>query len=150
MPNNPLLTGPSFASAKEAETAFYDAFMRADLEAMMDVWATTSDIVCIHPLGAVLYGTDEVREGFRQMFVDAPQMRFKIQHNETIDGDDLVIHILYEYIRMIGDQVDQLPLVVTNSYRQTPTGWRMVLHHASPSQQHAEAAIEPGMSRRVH
>ena len=36
-------------SAAEVEAAFYDALHRADLEALMALWADDEEIVCIHP-----------------------------------------------------------------------------------------------------
>ena len=39
-------------SAAEVEAAFYDALHRADLEALMALWADDEEIVCIHPGGA--------------------------------------------------------------------------------------------------
>ena len=38
-----------FASPEQAEAAFYSAFEKADLDAMMSVWAEDEDIVCMHP-----------------------------------------------------------------------------------------------------
>ena len=38
-----------FTSPQEVEDAFYDAFARADLEAMMVVWSEDEEVICIHP-----------------------------------------------------------------------------------------------------
>ncbi|GIT54342.1 MAG: hypothetical protein Ct9H300mP16_15020 [Pseudomonadota bacterium] len=49
----------TFSSAHVAETAFYDAFQSADLEAMMRVWHP-DEAVCIHPFGRRIEGHDAV------------------------------------------------------------------------------------------
>ncbi|MCX7168975.1 MAG: nuclear transport factor 2 family protein, partial [Proteobacteria bacterium] len=36
-----------FPTPQDAEAAFYDALERADLEALMAVWAEDEEIVCI-------------------------------------------------------------------------------------------------------
>ena len=48
-------------SAAEVEAAFYDALNRADLEALMALWADDEEIVCIHPGGARLIGHAAIR-----------------------------------------------------------------------------------------
>ena len=41
---------------EEAETAFYEALEKGDLEAMMAIWADDEEVVCIHPGGQRLTG----------------------------------------------------------------------------------------------
>ncbi|HZV65893.1 MAG TPA: nuclear transport factor 2 family protein, partial [Telluria sp.] len=43
-------------SAAEVEAAFYDALNRADVEALMLLWADDEEIVCVHPGGPRLLG----------------------------------------------------------------------------------------------
>jgi hypothetical protein len=45
-----------FATPEDVETAFYEAIARADLVALMSVWADDEEIVCIHPTGQRLTG----------------------------------------------------------------------------------------------
>ena len=52
-----------FNSAQAAETAFYDAFQRADLEAMMLIWHL-HEAVCIHPFGQRIEGRGAVRRSW--------------------------------------------------------------------------------------
>ena len=66
-----------FPTPDDAETAFYDAFERADLAAMMAVWAESDDIVCIHPQGPRLAGFEAVRESWAQIFAGGAQLRVR-------------------------------------------------------------------------
>ena len=63
---------PLYTTPQDAEAAFYDALERADLEAMMGVWAEDEEIVCVLPGGPRLAGYSAVREGlnkgFRKLF----------------------------------------------------------------------------------
>ena len=43
-------------SAAEVEAAFYDALNRADVDALMLLWADDDEIFCIHPGGPRLHG----------------------------------------------------------------------------------------------
>ena len=52
-----------FPTAQDAETAFYDAFERADVAAMMAVWAEDDDVVCVHPSGPRLVGFEAAGDG---------------------------------------------------------------------------------------
>jgi len=46
----------AWATPEAAEKAFYESFEAGDLPTMMQVWADTSDICCIHPMGKALRG----------------------------------------------------------------------------------------------
>ena len=70
------MTGKIFPTAQDAESAFYEALERCDLEGMMAVWSEDDEIVCVHPAGARLTGQDELLDKFpvlqRTLRVRAP------------------------------------------------------------------------------
>jgi len=121
-----------FATAQEAEHAFYQAFERADLVAMMAVWAEEDDIVCVHPGGARHTGVVEVRESWRQIFVQGPRLRFRLTGSRVFSGRMLSIHSVYEHVSVAGDPRQANPVLATNIYLLTDRGWRMLMHHGSP------------------
>ncbi|HSP00552.1 MAG TPA: nuclear transport factor 2 family protein, partial [Thioalkalivibrio sp.] len=45
-----------YESSEQVEAAFYDAFERADMDVMREVWANDKGISCIHPGGERLDG----------------------------------------------------------------------------------------------
>jgi len=130
-----------FATAQDAENAFYEALERADLEAMMAVWAEDEDIVCVHPGGQRLAGQAEVREAWRQMFAGGPGLGVRISQQSVIAGVMVEVHSLHENITVAGEAQPRPPMVATNVYLRTAAGWRMIAHHASPAQ--AGTAPEP-------
>lgn len=122
----------TFATAQEAEHAFYHAFERADLAAMMAVWAEEDDIVCVHPGGERRSGVVEVRESWRQLFAQGPRLRFRLTESRVFSGRMLTIHSVYEQVSVAGDPRAASPVLATNIYLLTNRGWRMLMHHGSP------------------
>jgi len=122
-----------YATARDAERAFYAAFQRADLEEMMQVWCDEDSIICIHPMGPRLDGREAVAQSWRHIFAGSSPMRFELSEVScTVDGD-LAVHCVYENIDH-GPQLGQRSRVLaTNVYKSTQWGWRILLHHASPA-----------------
>jgi len=121
-----------FATSQDAEIAFYEALERADLNAMMAVWAE-EDIICIHPGSPRFCGVAEVRESWRQMFGNGATMRFYLSDMQILRGALLAVHTLYEHIQIKDAAQMPPPMIATNVYALTDHGWRMVMHHASPA-----------------
>ena len=121
----------TFVTAQDAEIAFYQAFERADLAAMMAVWAEEDDIVCVHPGGARLTGVVEVRESWRQIFAQGPRLRFRLTDSRVFSGRMLSVHSVYEQVSVAGDPRPENPVLATNIYLLTDRGWRMLMHHGS-------------------
>jgi uncharacterized protein (TIGR02246 family) len=126
-----------FPTPEDAEAAFYDAFERADLAAMMAVWAEADDVVCVHPSGPRLVGFEAVREGWAQIFSGAAKLRVQVNDACRFDGPSVAVHSVVEVVAPISGGPSG-SVHATNVYELTEGGWRMVLHHSSPM---AEAAV---------
>lgn len=129
-----------FTSPQEAEQAFYEAFQRADLDALMAVWAEDDEVFCVHPGGARLTGLAAIRESFRQIFRAGASMHFQLRGAQQIRGGLLAVHSVYEYITLLGERRQASPVIATNVYANAGGGWRMIGHHGSPV---ANAETEP-------
>lgn len=123
----------TFPTPQDAETAFYEALERADLDAMMEVWAEDEEIVCIHPGGPRLNGYEQVRESWAQMFKSRQRLQVHLSHHVHVQGMMLSIHSVHENIAVPGEPKAQPPMVATNVYLRTGNGWRLLVHHASPA-----------------
>ena len=121
-----------YYTPQEAEAAFYAAFIKRDINAMMAVWAEDDNVACIHPLSQIITGRQAVREAWEAMFSNSPSMQFMINERSRTRGESMAIHVVEEHIR-VKDTPPGTPVIATNVYRLTDLGWRMVLHHASPS-----------------
>ena len=73
-----VMSEPYYATSRDAERAFYDAFQNADLDDMMNIWSAHHDIICIHPMGPRLEGREAVAQSWRQIFSGGSTMRFDL------------------------------------------------------------------------
>ena len=122
-----------FPTPDDAETAFYDAFERADLAAMMAVWAEADDVVCIHPQGPRLVGFEAVRESWVQIFAGGAQLRVRTTEHRSFDGQSLAVHNVVELVAPPGENAPVTSIFATNVFVLTEGGWRMAMHHANLS-----------------
>jgi len=158
-----------FPAPSDCEAAFYDAFERADLNAMMAVWADEPSIVCIHPQGPRLAGLSSISDSFAEIFSHGPGTQLQVSELRMQQSQTLAIHNVYETYMLKGQHLGQHgaqpesqpgteprarptempPVLATNIYLLTPNGWRMILHHASLSPR-GTTAEEQGVSRILH
>ncbi|HET7732066.1 MAG TPA: nuclear transport factor 2 family protein [Usitatibacter sp.] len=122
-----------FPTPDDAETAFYEAFERGDLPAMMAVWAESDDVVCVHPRGPRLVGFEAVRDSWMQIFSGGrSQVRVRATELRRFDGNEVSVHALVEVLTAAGQPQPAQSVCATNVYELTDGGWRMVIHHATP------------------
>ncbi len=136
------MSGGVFATPREAETAFYEAFERADIEAMMSVWAGEGPIACIHPGGGRLEGTASVRAGWERIFASGSRLSIHLRDPRYTQDALLAIHLVKEHIQVGG--VLQGVVLSTNIYQFSHGGWHMVLHHASAQPEPRRPAARAG------
>ena len=129
-----------FATPDEAEQAFYDALARADIEALMLVWASDEEeVVCVHPGGLRLVGHRAVRESWETILKQGG-LRIETARCHRLHTMMGATHTLIEQIRVSAPTgTEQAYCYATNVYHKGPTGWRMVMHHASPAPERAGA-----------
>ena len=146
-----------FPTPDDAENAFYEAFERRDLAAMMAVWEESDDIVCVHPRGARLTGFDAVRESWAAIFAGGDgAMRVRATDVKRFDGNNVAVHTLVELLSAPGTQGPPASVCATNVYELTDGGWRMVLHHATalqeaePERRRAKEEEPPPPTRTLH
>jgi ketosteroid isomerase-like protein len=130
-----------FTSPQDAALAFYQAFEGRDIEAMMAAWAEDEDIVCIHPGGPRLVGYDAVRAGWEQLFAGDTRLSFKLDEIVVIETVGLALQSAIEHVTVGSDPKPRGAAIATNVFLRTPSGWRVVVHHASPAP--ALAAVSP-------
>ena len=144
-----------FATPEEAERAFYDAFQNADLHAMMNIWADREFIECIHPLCDRARGRTAVADSWQEIFSGGLQIQLELSEVHRTQDALLAVHIVYEHLSVPVRDTHYPPVIATNIYQLIDGGWRMVLHHASPTpaeEQHDndEFMPEDGNIQRLH
>jgi ketosteroid isomerase-like protein len=117
-------------TAEDTEIAFYDAIGRADIDALMALWADEEDILCVHPGAARLVGHVAIRASWEAIFerggVHIRPRQLRVTQNVMTS-----IHNIIEEISQTDDDNQEIHIVATNVYLKTPQGWRIVVHHAS-------------------
>jgi ketosteroid isomerase-like protein len=130
-----------FTSPQDAALAFYQAFEAKDVDAMMATWAEDEDIVCVHPGGPRLVGYEAVRIGWEQLFTGETKLSFRLDEIVVIETVGLAMQSAVEHVTVGNDPKSRGAAIATNVYLRTPSGWRIVLHHAS--QAPAIAVVAP-------
>ena len=118
-----------YTSPQDAALAFYQAFEAKDIDAMMATWAEDEDIVCVHPGGPRLVGYDAVRASWERIFAGDGRLAFRLEQIVTIETVGLAMQSAVEHIYS-GDGTRAARALATNVFMRTPSGWRMVCHHA--------------------
>ena len=144
-----------FPTAQDAETAFYEALERADLDAMMAVWAEDEDVLCVHPAGPRLTGHAEIRASWAQIFSGPSRVRVHVAQQVALSGGMIAVHSVQETFAVEGasrgaqsSDAQPAPVWATNIYLRTAAGWRMIVHHASPAPGRPQPAPPEGGAPR--
>lgn len=120
-----------FTTPQEAEQAFYEALLKADLALMMRVWADDEDIVCVHPGGMRVIGLDAVQNAWQHILSNGP-MAINPLRPMVMSSVMSSVHVLIERISLNTPEGNKTAnCYTTNVFHKGRTGWKMVLHHAS-------------------
>lgn len=122
-----------FGTPQDAEAAFYEAIERADIDAMMQVWSDDEEIVCVHPGGPRLSGYASVREAWRRIFEATPRLRIEVTTLSFTANPFTAVHSVVEFVGVEDNPAQHAPVVATNVYVCGASGWRLIVHHASPA-----------------
>lgn len=137
-----------FPTADDAEAAFYRAFSFCDLDAMREIWCRDTDVTCIHPLSAPLTGFDAIIRSWEQIFRNMGPTRILSEQLHRSNWQEAALHVVKEHFEVQGGGTT--PVIATNAYRLTADGWRMVLHHGSPSQRPSNGPPPTTTRRTTH
>lgn len=128
-----------FATAEEAELAFYDALERADLSRLMQVWADDEEIICVHPGGLRAVGLHAVKESWQEILANGG-LAIRPSTPAVLHSMMGTVHSLVEEITVHGTERTEVAYCyATNVYHKGPTGWRLVMHHASAAPAQVDA-----------
>lgn len=138
------------SSPEEASRAFYEAFERGDVSAMMEVWADDDEIFCIHPGGPRNVGPEAVRTSWEEIFANPTRLRFQLEQQLFFVGPSIAVQSVFEYLQVNDEKKLRGPAVATNVYTRTPAGWRMLAHHAAPTPTAVAAPTKAPRAGRLH
>jgi ketosteroid isomerase-like protein len=117
----------------EANRRFYDALSHLDLEAMDEIWLHEAWVVCVHPGWQMLRGWEDVGESWRRIF--SGDIGYQIELDQIsvhVHGETAVVTCV-ERIAVVSEEGGDVSLATsTNLFVDTPSGWKIALHHGSP------------------
>ena len=119
-----------FTTPQDAATAFYRAFEAKDIDAMMAAWAEDEEIVCVHPGGPRLVGFDAVRVGWEQIFAGETKLLFRLEELVVLETVGMALQSAIEQVTVGDNPAPRGTAIASNVFLRTPSGWRIVLHHA--------------------
>lgn len=135
-----------FATADEAESAFYSAFEMADIS-LMTALIADQNVSCIHPNAMPIVGRDAVLASWEKILstISEPAFYPEVLHR-SVEGDKVgntAIHLVAERIAADHQEGTETSLVLaTNIYIKQESGWRMMMHHSSLPPYNEDEAIE--------
>lgn len=139
-----------FATPEEAELAFYDALERADMSKLMQIWSDDEEIVCVHPGGARLIGLLAVQESWQEILSNGG-LSIRPSTPNVLHSLMGAVHSLIEEITVHGTETTEIAYCyATNVYHRGPTGWRLVMHHASAAPAQVNAFDLPDTPGLLH
>lgn len=129
-------------AVERANTAFYEAMERGDLDELTGLWLPGEDLTvsCVHPGWPVLTGRGEVLRSYALIMANTEYIQFFLTDvGVSMTGDTALVTCTENILSggpaeegsSLGPLVGQL-VVATNVFRRTPDGWKLWSHHGSP------------------
>ncbi|MFF3733246.1 nuclear transport factor 2 family protein [Streptomyces sp. NPDC002476] len=130
------------AAVEQANTAFYEAMERGDLDELSGLWLPGEDLTvsCVHPGWPVLRGRGEVLRSYALIMANTEYIQFFLTDvSVSMTGGTALVTCTENILsggpaedgNALGPLVGQL-VVATNVFRRTPDGWKLWSHHGSP------------------
>ncbi|MET8328384.1 nuclear transport factor 2 family protein [Streptomyces sp. NPDC005181] len=130
------------AAVEQANTAFYEAMERGDLDELSGLWLPGEDLTvsCVHPGWPVLSGRGEVLRSYALIMANTEYIQFFLTDvGVSMIGDTALVTCTENILSggpaedggELGPLVGQL-VVATNVFRRTADGWKLWSHHGSP------------------
>jgi len=118
-------------------TAFYEAFESANLDAMYDIWLDDPETLCVHPGALPVRGTPAINRSWALIMANTPYIQFFLTDVEVsvLEGTASVTcteNVLTADETTSSDSFGGARAVATNVFVRTVDGWRLWIHHASP------------------
>ena len=112
-----------------ANAAFYEAFERRSLDAMVSVWDHGDGVVCVHPGWPILRGWPVVAESWRRIFDGPGRNQFIVTNDAAVVTGDVAWVTLDENLV---DCEATGTIAATNLFVRSGGDWKLVLHHGAP------------------
>ena len=120
-----------FSDSLHAEESFYQAFCARDLTLIQDVWSQSDSAICIHPGSRRIYSYELIIASWEHIFSGKEDTSIQIDKQAYTIDENIAIHSVRENLSIDEKYVGSV--FATNIYRNSSEGWKMIIHHASPT-----------------
>ena len=133
-----MIDDAEIQAVETANAALYDAFERADVDSMAQVWvdgALAPRAWCVHPGSAPVVGRDAVLRSWTLLMANTAYIQFVLTGvTVSVDGDHAVVTCTENILTAHSDEGDLGGgvAVATNVFVRHEGRWVLWLHHASP------------------
>jgi ketosteroid isomerase-like protein len=122
-----------------ANTAFYEALERGDLDALDQQWVDGDDAICVHPGLVPIRGRKAVLRSWAAILAGTPYLQFVLTDVVADMHDSVGVISCTENLLSATDGMPETMFaggraVATNVFRRESGAWRIWIHHASPVQ----------------
>ena len=116
-----------------ANEKFYLAVNEGDMNLMSDVWLAGPEAKCVHPGWPMLYGWEAVKESWENIFENGGPETIELSHVSVEVSEGLAWVVCVEKIIHRTEEAMRTGFAQsTNVFHKTGSGWKLVIHHASP------------------
>ena len=124
---------PEIEEIKAANQRFYDAFGALDIDLMESVWEPSERAMFVHPGWPALVDWELIRQSWERIFDNTTLMLFNVKYlNAVVQGDCGWVTCIENISSVLQGTASNFGILATNIFVRTPSGWRMIAHHASP------------------
>ena len=116
-----------------ANTAFYRAFEKKDIEAMSKVWSQGTGSLCIHPGRDVIKGWREISSSWEAIFKNTQYLEIEPEIIASEVRETLAYVVVLEKVLQVskGRRIEA-ESIATNTFELMAGSWYLVHHHGSP------------------
>jgi ketosteroid isomerase-like protein len=123
------------AEVLAANSAFYEAFSRGDIDAIDALWAERAPVACVHPGWDALHGRAEVMASWRSILDGGATEVRCTRPSAYVLGESAYV--------VCGESVGDAELVATNLFVREDGAWKLVFHQAGPVHRRVERRSRP-------
>tara|TARA_Y100000590_G_scaffold462585_1_gene627110 strand:+ start:842 stop:1234 length:393 start_codon:yes stop_codon:yes gene_type:complete len=113
---------------EKANASFYAFFEAADIEGMADLWVNSDEAWCTHPGWPTIFGWDQIRVSFEQIFSGPAPPQFLISNVRFHRNGETAWVFVEE--NLLGSSLSAVAAV--NVFKKVEGTWNVVGHQAAP------------------
>jgi ketosteroid isomerase-like protein len=126
----------------EANRAFYRAFVRRDIAALEELWASATPVACLHPGQAPLFDRAAIMASWQAIFRNASTpAEIRIVEDSVVVRGRMAIMVCREVL-------PRAHLVATNMFVREGDAWKIALHQSAVAPPPKDRPAQPAPPKR--